>query len=100
MIMDKSKLDSVQGYSYRRHTILPLKSTCYHRRSGTLTPSPTRIIDGANFKKLLTESVDGTMSNEILDDVTALYMRHAAASNDSVAENAKTIILDVVGYFF
>jgi len=27
-------------------------------------------------------------------------MRHAAASNDSVAENAKTIILDVVGYFF
>lgn len=35
-----------------------------------------------------------------MDDVTALYMRHAAASNDSVAENAKTIILDVVGYFF
>ncbi|RLN09089.1 hypothetical protein C2845_PM11G01480 [Panicum miliaceum] len=80
--------------------LLPLKSTCYHKHSGSTTPSPTCINDGVIFKKKLTDTVEGNMSQETLDGVTALYMKHAAGQNGSASENAQNIIVDVINYFY
>jgi len=100
MIEEKAKLDSLQGHIYGKHPILPLKLTCYHKRTSAQIQSPTCVIDGSMFKKSLTKCVEGNMSHKILDDLTALYTKHANAPTDSAAENAQNIILDVMSYFY
>lgn len=37
---------------------------------------------------------------QTVDDVTTIYTKHAAASNDSDVENAQSIIVDTIRYFY
>ncbi|XP_039834542.1 uncharacterized protein LOC120695329 [Panicum virgatum] len=107
MIKERSKADCVQGCTYGKCQfniyyvqVLPLKSTCYYKKSESRTPSPTCVIDGATFKKTLSETVDGTMSSKTINDITELYMKHSAGHNESASKSAQNIIVDVIGYFY
>jgi len=100
MIKQRSKADRIKRHTYGKFDILPLKSTCYYKQSGSTTPSPTCVIDGATFKKTLSQSVHGTMSPKTLNDVTEIYMKHSAGHNEPASETAQNIIVDVMSYFF
>ncbi|XP_039824176.1 uncharacterized protein LOC120686084 [Panicum virgatum] len=61
---------------------------------------PLLVLDGATFKKTLSQSVHGTMSPKTLNDVTEIYMKHSAGHNEPASETAQNIIVDVINYFF
>ncbi|CAL4967943.1 unnamed protein product [Urochloa decumbens] len=103
MIKEFSKLDCVEGHIFGKRPILPFKSTCYARKTGERTP-PACNTDVSDFQKELLHRVPETLSPQILDDITALYTKHAAAPPPSEmpygSAKTKSIIVDVIQYFY
>jgi hypothetical protein len=101
MIKEFSELGCVEGHIFGKRRILSFKSTCYSRRVAGRTPSPACDANVLNFKNELLQRVPGTFSPQSLDDITALYTKHAAAApNELSPDFAQSIIVDVIDYFY
>ncbi|CAL4907063.1 unnamed protein product [Urochloa decumbens] len=102
MIKEFSVLDCVDGHIFGKRPILPFRSTCYARKPGGRTPSPVCNTDVSDFQKELLHRVPGNFSPQTLDDISALYTKHAAAAAPSEAPcgSAKSVMIDLIHYFY
>ncbi|CAL4948916.1 unnamed protein product [Urochloa decumbens] len=102
MIKEYSVLDCVEGHIFGKRPILPFRSTCYARKPGGRTPSPVCNTDVSDFQKELLHRVLGKFSPQTLDDISALYTKHAAAAapSDAPCGSAKSIMVDLIHYFY
>ncbi|CAL4988007.1 unnamed protein product [Urochloa decumbens] len=102
MIKEYSVLDCVDGHIFGKRPILPFRSTCYARKSRGRIPSPVCNTDVSDFQKELLHRVPGKFSPQTLDDISALYTKHAAAAAPSEAPcgSAKSIMVDLIHYFY
>ncbi|CAL4993624.1 unnamed protein product [Urochloa decumbens] len=102
MIKEYSVLDCVDGHIFGKRPILPFRSTCYAWKPGGRTPSPVCNTDVFDFQKELLHRVPGNFSPQTLDDISALYTKHAAAAAPSEAPcgSAKSIMIDLIHYFY
>ncbi|KAL6657095.1 hypothetical protein ACP70R_004875 [Stipagrostis hirtigluma subsp. patula] len=57
-------------------------------------------IDVDHFKNRLSQTVNNIFDNQVLNEMSDIYVKHARGSSENIPGNVQNIIVDVVKYFY